>query len=254
MEKIVFVGHGSPMNALEGNKFAKAWQDIGIKCGPVEAILCVSAHWYTTGSQVAVTPQPRTIHDFYGFPEELYEIAYRVPGAPEIARRAARLLPTTVSENDQWGLDHGSWSVLRHMYPQEAGIPVFQLSIDRNASPATQMAYGKALSALRSQGVLIVGSGNIVHNLGMVSFDRYDGFPWAYRFDAFIHDAIIKGDFAAVADSLETHQDANLAVPTREHFDPLLYVLGAVKPGEPVTTYNRECVMGSISMNAYVFG
>lgn len=254
MEKVVFVGHGSPMNAIAGNHYTEAWQEIGQACGSVEAILCVSAHWYTAGSQVAVTPQPRTIHDFYGFPQELYEIAYKVPGAPGIARSAASLLPTTVNKNDKWGLDHGAWSVLRHMYPAEAGIPVFQLSIDRNASPTTQMAYGKALSALRSQGVLIIGSGNIVHNLGMVAFDRNDGFPWAYRFDAFIHEAIIEGDFTAVASSLATHPDAKLAVPTREHFDPLLYVLGAVEPGEPVSTYNRECVMGSISMNAYVFG
>lgn len=254
MEKVLFIGHGSPMNALDGSRYATAWKQIGDICGPVEAILCVSAHWYTSGSKVAATSNPRTIHDFYGFPKELYEITYAVPGAPELARKVADLLPTEVVEDTQWGLDHGAWSVLRHMFPPERKIPVCQLSIDRTAGPAAQMAYGKALASLRSQGVLIVGSGNIVHNLGKVSFEQPDGFTWAYRFDAHIHDSITNGDFTAVADSLHTHPEAKLAVPTREHFDPLLYVLGAVEPGEPVVTYNRECIMGSISMNAYVFG
>lgn len=254
MEKVVFVGHGSPMNALGDNPYVESWREIGRKCGEVEAILCISAHWYTVGSRVAVTQRPRTIHDFYGFPQALYNIRYDVPGAPDLARKVASLLPTSVEEDGLWGLDHGAWSVLHHMYPPEMKIPVFQLSIDRTSEPATQMEYGKALRELRSQGVLIVGSGNIVHNLGMVSWEHPTGFPWAQRFDAFIHEALEKGDFNAVAESLSTSEDAPLAVPTRDHFDPLLYVLGAVDPTEEMTVYNRGCVMGSISMNSYVFG
>ena len=254
MTKTVFVGHGSPMNALGGNEYSRAWEEIGEIVGPVSAILCISAHWYTPGSRVAVTSKPETIHDFYGFPPEMYQLTYPVPGEPALAQEIAHLLPTTVTTDREWGLDHGAWSVLLHMYPAHQNIPVLQLSIDRMATPQSQMAYGRALASLRSKGVLILGSGNIVHNLRLVSMQLDAGYDWAHRFDEHIHEAIVCGNFSVVADSLKDHDDAPLAVPTRDHFDPLLYVLGAVDPKEPVEVYNRKCIMGSISMNTYVFG
>lgn len=252
--KAVFVGHGSPMNALGDNPYADGWRDIGKACGPVEAILCVSAHWYTKETRVAVTDTPKTIHDFYGFPRELYELRYEVPGAPDLARQVATMLAVDVKEDAQWGLDHGAWSVLRHMYPAEMGIPVFQLSIERTLTTRQQYGFGRALALLREQGVLIIASGNVVHNLGRIDWNASDGYDWAKRFDKNIHDAILAGRHDDVLDSLAKDGDAKNAVPTRDHFDPLCYVLGSVDPTEPVAVYNKTCLMGSISMTSYVFG
>ena len=254
MQKALFVGHGSPMNALGRNTYAQQWRLIGTRCRHVSAILCISAHWYLKETRVAVTSQPKTIHDFYGFPEELYAIRYDVPGAPEIARMITGLLPATVQEDAVQGLDHGAWSVLMHMFPQSMGIPVFQLSIDRTCSPELQYAWGRSLKTLRSQGVLIIGSGNIVHNLKRVDMMASNGYPWADRFDTYIHDAIIAKDHRTVREALQQHEVAPLAVPIRDHFDPLLYVLGATDPEETVTVFNHECTMGSISMTSYCFG
>lgn len=254
MEKVIFVGHGSPMNALGGNQFSETWERMGLLCGTPTAILCISAHWYAPESRVAVTNEPRTIHDFFGFPSALYNLTYPVPGAPHIAEAVADLMPTPVKKDHTWGLDHGAWSVLLHMYPADRNIPVLQLSIDRNASAKTQYSYGQALKSLREQGVLIVGSGNIVHNLRLASMQLSGGYPWAESFDALAHDAIVSGDHERVLSFPTTDGDAQLAIPTRDHFDPLCYILGAVDPQEPVAVFNRTCTLGSVSMTSYVFG
>ena len=242
------------MNALGENRYAQQWKIVGELCTQVSAILCISAHWYLTETRVAVTMKPETIYDFFGFPEKLYELSYRVPGAPEAARKAAALLPVTATEDTDRGLDHGAWSVLMHMFPEAKGIPVFQLSIDRTCSVERQYELGRALRALRTEGVLIVGSGNIVHNLRSVDMTATSGYPWAERFDTYIHDAILSGDHRVVWEALRHHSDARHAVPLRDHFDPLLYILGATDPEEPVTVFNRRCTMGSISMTSYCFG
>lgn len=254
MEKVLFIGHGSPMNALDGNAYADSWKKIGELCTTAKAILCISAHWYLQETRISVTSHPKTIHDFYGFPPELYEITYAVPGSPKLARESAQLLPATVYEDTTRGLDHGAWSVLRHISPEGRKIPVFQLSIDSTLSPEEQYSYGQKLSVLRSKGVLIVGSGNIVHNLGSVSMRMSGGYPWAERFSSYIHQAIVEKKYEAVLSSLHTEADASLAVPTRDHFDPLNYILGAVQQEDSVAVYNHACTMGSISMSSYVFG
>lgn len=254
MEKVVFVGHGSPMNALGGNRFSETWQSMGLLCGAPMAILCISAHWYVAQSRVAVTGEPRTIHDFYGFPSSLYNLSYPVPGSPDIARAVADLLPTQVQEDHAWGLDHGAWSVLMHMFPAKQRIPVLQLSIDRTASLETQYGYGKALKALREKGVLIVGSGNIVHNLQRASMNLEGGFDWAETFDKRVHDAITSGNHKQIISPQNRDEVTRLAVPTRDHFDPLCYALGAVDSHEPIKVFNRTYVFGSISMTSYIFG
>ncbi len=253
MEKVVFVGHGSPMNAIEHNEFTKSWISMGEQCGIPKAILCISAHWYRSESMVAVTAKPKTIHDFYGFPPELYAIEYDVPGNPTLAKKVAEMLPVSVEEDKAWGLDHGAWSVLQYMYPSELKIPTFQLAIDRTMSTQMQYELGTALKALRSEGVLIVGSGNIVHNLGRVSMQN-DGFAWAHSFDDYIYNAILSGEHETVLEAPLTHEAGRLAVPTRDHYDPLCHILGAVGKDEPVEVFNRACTMGSLSMTSYIFG
>ncbi|HSN58557.1 MAG TPA: 4,5-DOPA dioxygenase extradiol, partial [Clostridiaceae bacterium] len=181
----LFVGHGSPMNAIEDNEYSRGWKEIAKKIPKPEAILSVSAHWYTDGTKVSDAANPKTIYDMYGFPDELYNVAYNAPGAPELAHAAKELISNHVQIDNSWGLDHGTWSVLHRMYP-DSDIPVFQLSIDSRTSFGDHFRIGREIAALREKGVLILGSGNIVHNLALVKWGMAGGFPWAVEFDSYI--------------------------------------------------------------------
>jgi 4,5-DOPA dioxygenase extradiol len=246
----IFVGHGNPMNALARNPYTEGWRELGLSLPQPRAIVCVSAHWYVPRLAVTAMRRPRTIHDFGGFPPQLYEVAYPAPGSPELAQRIAQLLAPRAVELDQgWGLDHGTWSVLTHVYP-DASIPVVQLSIDETKDAATHYEIARGLAPLREQGVLIVGSGNIVHNLpayawGDESVAPYD---WALRFDRLVQQLLAQGDFAPLVAYESLGRDALLAAPTPDHYLPLLYVIAQRQPDEPVSFPVAGFDGGSISM------
>lgn len=248
----LFVGHGSPMNAIEDNTYTKAWEELGRQIKKPEAIVSVSAHWFTKGTRITDAPKPRIIYDMYGFPDELYNVVYQPDGAPALARETAALISTDVKTDNSWGIDHGTWSVLCRMFP-EADIPVFQLSIDAEADAQTHFNIGRELSALRDRGVMIFGSGNVVHNLSRVSWDMDGGYPWAVEFDGYIKDAITEGRYDAVLDYTKAGPSSDLAFNTTEHFDPLLYVLGASDKKDKLTVFNDSCTLGALSMTCYLF-
>ncbi len=250
---VLFVGHGSPMNAVENNAFTAAWEKLPGQIEKPRAILCISAHWYTRGTRTHDTSRPRIIYDMYGFPEQLYKVKYPAPGAPELAKRTAQMLSCAVTIDNEWGFDHGAWSVLCRMYPN-ADIPVYQLSVDLLAPAAAHYALGQALAPLRGEGVLILGSGNVVHNLALLDWDREGGFPWAVEFDAYIRDHIVSGNHADVVHYEKAGSSARYAFYTPDHFYPLLYVLGAAGPHEKVQVFNESCLMGSMSMTGYLIG
>ena len=247
----LFVGHGSPMNAIEENPYSNAWKELGAKLPRPKAILCVSAHWYTLGTRTSDAAHPSTIYDMYGFPDELYEIIYNAPGAPDVARRAEELVGNVRIDND-WGLDHGTWSVLRRVYPN-ADIPVVQFSVDLGASLADCFRIGQALSPLRDEGVLILGSGNVVHNLARVNWSMSGGYPWAEEFDGYVKRNIQSGNFRDVIDYRRAGDSASLAFSATDHYAPLIYVLGAVDAGDRASIFNDSCTMGSLSMTSYLF-
>ena len=250
-----FIGHGSPMNTLERNDFTRAWRALGQALPRPRAILCVSAHWFIQGTAVTAMEQPRVIHDFYGFPPELFAFDYPAPGDPEVAREIADVLkPSYVGlDTDSWGLDHGTWSVLAHVFP-EAKVPVLQLSIHAGAPFAYHVEMGAALSPLRDRGIFVVGSGNVVHNLRRMDRGYGDrGFDWADRFDTHVRDVMTTrpGDLAEVA----SHADCALAVPTPEHFLPLAYIAGmAAAAGETPQPFCEGRTLGSLSMTSYLVG
>ena len=248
----LFVGHGSPMNAVEDNVFTRGWRQIAADMPRPQAILAISAHWYTPGSLVADTAQPRTVYDFYGFPKPLYDVCYPVAGDPELARRVQALAGQRVSVDNGWGIDHGTWSVLCHMYPQ-ADIPVCQLSIDRDAGAETHFHIGQAIGALRDEGVLVLASGNVVHNLALVDWSMDGGFPWAQTFDGYIHDCITERRFQDVLQYNQAGESARIAFHSPDHFLPLLYALGAARPDDRLTVYNQACTLGALSMTSYLF-
>ncbi|MBB6093612.1 4,5-DOPA dioxygenase extradiol [Povalibacter uvarum] len=245
----VFIGHGSPMNAVELNTHTSAWRALGESLPKPKAILAISAHWYANGTAVTAMTQPRTIHDFYGFPSELFAQRYAAPGSPALASRVQELLgPVPVAADQQWGLDHGTWSVLTHVYPQ-ADIPVVQLSIDATLSNAAHYELGAQLAALRDEGVLIFGSGNVVHNLRRIQWNpSAAGWPWATTFNDGIREALARGDHQFAIDYEQLGEDARLAVPTPEHYLPLLYVLGAGGAQSEVSFPTDGIELGSISM------
>jgi 4,5-DOPA dioxygenase extradiol len=249
----VFLGHGNPMNALERNRYTDAWNALGAALPLPRAILVVSAHWYVRGVAVTANERPRTIHDFYGFPRDLYDVRYEAPGDPQLAARIAEMLGTLdVSLDDTWGLDHGAWSVLVHMYP-DAEIPVLQLAIDATRSADFHWAIGAALAPLRDDAVLVLGSGNIVHNLQLIDPALPDGFDWAQRFDEHVRVAIDANDRDALVHP-ERHPDGALAVPTPEHYLPLLYACALRAPNDPVTTVTDGVEAGSLSMRSIRVG
>lgn len=254
---VVFVGHGSPMNAIEENEFVKGFRSIAKTIEKPKAILCISAHWETKGTQVTAMKMPKTIHDFGGFPQALFEVQYPAPGSPELAELTKDiLLPTDVSLDHSWGLDHGTWSVLKHFYP-EADIPIVQLSIDYTKDSSFHLELGKKLQDLRSKGVLIVGSGNMVHNLRMVAWDKMQvkdyAYDWAKEANEIFKKSISNGDYKNLANYKNLGQAVQLAIPTPDHFHPLLYVLGAVKSNDELHYFNDEYVAGSLSMTSVLF-
>jgi 4,5-DOPA dioxygenase extradiol len=249
----LFIGHGSPMNAIEDNVWTRGWEDIAAQLPRPDAIVCVSAHWETHGRAVTADKWPRTIHDFGGFPPTLFEVRYPAPGSPGLARRTADLLsPAPVRQADDWGLDHGAWSVLTRMYPR-ADIPVVQLSLDRSLTPTQHYEAGARLAPLRNEGVLVIGSGNIVHNLRAADFRRPRSPDWAVRFNEEVKHLILAGDHRALAAYDALGEDAALSVNSAEHYLPLLYVLALQTPGEIVRFFNDE-VFAAISMTSLVVG
>lgn len=252
MYPVIFAGHGSPMNVIENNEYTNGWRKMAAAIPKPEAILSVSAHWYTNGTKVLNVEAPKTIYDFYGFPRALYEIEYNAPGAPRLAEQTAELLKGIAVEDSNWGLDHGTWSVLHIMYP-EANIPVYQLSVDLNATPQECFDIGRKIKSLRDENVLIMGSGNVVHNLRMIDFNEEGGYEWAYEFDDFIKENIQKRSFEKIFNYKDFGDAAKYAVPITDHFAPLLYVLGAVDENDKVEVYNSKCMAGSISMTSYIF-
>ncbi len=249
---MLFVGHGSPMNAIERNPYSEQWKTLGTHLPRPQAILSVSAHWFTPGTKVMDSAEPKMIYDMYGFPDELYRIVYNAPGSPHFAHLTKELLGAEAKIDNTWGFDHGTWSVLRHIFP-EADIPVFQLSVDWHASAEDYFKLGQKLSPLREQGVLIFGSGNVVHNLARVNWEMDGGYPWAEEFDNYIKTNIQSQNYDNVIHFEKAGPSASLAFITPEHFAPLLYVLGASHETDRLTIFNDSCVLGALSMTGYLF-
>ncbi|SFA88017.1 Aromatic ring-opening dioxygenase, catalytic subunit, LigB family [Collimonas sp. OK607] len=253
----IFFGHGSPMNALEDNRYTDAWAQLGASVARLQpkAILSVSAHWYTRGTGVTAMTQPKTIHDFGGFPQALFDVRYPAPGDPQLAAQVRDLLaPVAVAMDQSWGLDHGTWSVLVKAFPK-ADVPVIQLSIDATQPAQFHFDLGRKLAVLREQGVLIIGSGDVVHNLRLMSRGQDVPVPgWAQRFNDHIRESLVSGDIQSVIDYADQGQDAQLSVPTPEHYLPLLYVAGAKQDDETISIAVDGIDIGSISMLTAVVG
>ena len=252
----IFFGHGNPMNALSQNAYSEGWAVLGSQLPRPKAILAISAHWYIPATAVTASLRPRTIHDFGGFPQELYQVEYPAPGSPELAQRAQELLaPVAVESDERWGLDHGTWSVLCHVFPQ-ADIPVAQLSIDETQPPAFHYELGKRLAPLREEGVLIMGSGNIVHNLHTYAWGKHrvEPFAWAVRFEERARELLLTGSDAPLIAYETLGRDAMLSVPTPEHYLPLLYVIATRSEGEQVSFPIVGVDGGSVSMLAVQIG
>jgi 4,5-DOPA dioxygenase extradiol len=250
---VLFIGHGSPMNAIEENEFSLAWMQAAREIPQPEAILCISAHWETSGSQVTAMEMPRTIHDFYGFPRELFEKHYPAPGSPELAHRVIQLVgESAVKADTSWGLDHGTWSVLCQMYPQ-ADIPVVQLSLDRSHENVHHYQLGQALKQLRREGVLVVGSGNIVHNLRLMVWQD-TAFDWAVEYDEKVKKWLLQGDNESIIHYERHGKPALLSVNSAEHYIPLLYILGLKEDKEQVSFFADKLWGGSLSMRCVRFG
>ena len=252
----LFVGHGNPMNAVQDTVWSRAWSALGRKLPRPGVVLSISAHWYLPGTAATAMTRPRTIHDFGGFPRELFEVQYPAPGDPALVRRLRELLaPVPVRADVSWGLDHGTWSVLRRVFP-DAGVPVVQLSIDEAQAPAFHHELGMRLAPLRDEGVLILGSGNVVHNLHAYAWGRRPAqpFDWAVRFETAVRNRILQRDCQPLVDYASLGPDAELSVPTPEHYLPLLYVLGASSKEDAVSFPTEGTDGGSISMLSVQLG
>lgn len=251
---VLFLGHGSPMNAIEENEFVTGWRNIGKTLPKPTTILCVSAHWETRGTFVTAMEKPITIHDFGGFPKPLFDMQYPAPGNPELAKETKSMITkTTVGLDEKWGLDHGAWSVIKHLYPN-ADVPVIQMSLDYYHAPQYHYELAKELASLRNKGVLIIGSGNMVHNLGMVAWDKLNaddfGYDWAIEAREKMKKYILDGNHMELINYKSQGKAFNLAVPTPEHYLPLLYVLALKEENEKVSLFNDKTVGGSLSMTS----
>ncbi|WP_374755611.1 4,5-DOPA-extradiol-dioxygenase [Flectobacillus major] len=252
---VLFLGHGSPMNAIEDNEFVRGWQNIGKTIPKPRAILCVSAHWETKGTLVTAMPKPPTIHDFGGFPQALFNVQYPAPGSPEIAIETQKTIhKTDVGLDEKWGLDHGAWSVIKHLYPK-ADVPVLQLSLDYTKSPQYHYELAQELASLRKKGVLIVGSGNIVHNLRRVAWDKIHepefGYDWAIEANNTFKKLVLNHDHQSLINYQSLGSAVQLSAPSPDHYLPLLYTLALQQDHEKVSIFNDKTVMGSIAMTSF---
>lgn len=256
---VIFVGHGTPMNAIEDNEFSQKWHQLGASIPHPQAILCISAHWETRGTYITAMQSPKTIHDFYGFPRELFAQQYPAKGLPELAGDLANnSLPFSIETDYEWGLDHGSWSVLKHFYPK-AEIPVLQLSIDYTKPLSYHVELAKELNFLRRKGVLIVGSGNMIHNLRMVTpkngdFNIEYGYDWAIELNKKFKSRIYDRDINSLTNYKSLDSAVNLAIPSLEHYIPLLYTLALQDKDDQITVFNDKIVAGSLSMTSIIIG
>ncbi|MDQ6478217.1 4,5-DOPA dioxygenase extradiol [Dyadobacter sp. LHD-138] len=255
---VLFTGHGSPMNGIEENEFTDYWKKLGQEIVKPTAVLCISAHWLTKGTKVTAMVSPKTIHDFGGFPQALFDVEYPAPGNPELAKETAGLIKTThVGLDHEWGLDHGTWSVVKQMYP-DADIPVLQLSIDYGKPAGYHYALAQELSELRKKGVLIIGSGNMVHNLRMVAWDKVQepefGYDWAIELNSKFKELILDGNHDPLIHYEKLGIAAQYAIPTPDHYYPLLYSLGLQNKKDSVSIFNDKAVMGSLTMTSIRIG
>ncbi len=251
---VLFIGHGSPMNALAQNSYTRFLNKLGEDLPRPKAILCISAHWMTEGSWITEMAQPKTIHDFYGFPQALFDVRYPAPGAPDIAEKIISLVhdPKLHADKEMWGLDHGTWSVLRHLYPK-ADVPVMQLSLHLEQPPAYHYKLGQELRKLREEGILILGSGNLVHNLRQINWDeKARPHPWALEFDQWTKEKLSARDDEALVNQFLESEAGRLSVPTTEHYLPLLYVLGAAGKDEKPEFLFEEIHHSSIAMRSFL--
>ena len=255
---VLFIGHGSPMNGIEDTAFSRRWSQMAKEIPTPKAVLVVSAHWFTKGTKITAMDFPKTIHDFGGFPQELFDVQYPAPGNPVLAKETAELLHSAHVEFDHdWGLDHGAWTIIRHMYP-EANIPVLQLSIDYTKGPQYHYDLAKELNALRKKGVLIIGSGNMVHNLRMVAWDRLNdpeyAYDWAIQMNNKFKELIQAGDHKPLINYSSLGKEAMLAIPTPEHYLPLMYTLGLKSSKDDISFFNDKAVGGSLTMTSVKIG
>ncbi|MEP6793411.1 MAG: 4,5-DOPA dioxygenase extradiol [Saprospiraceae bacterium] len=255
---VLFLGHGSPMNAITENEFTKGWKDAGSSIQKPNAILCISAHWETRGTFVTAMEKPKTIHDFGGFPQELFDVEYPAPGSPALAQETKDTISKTqVGLDDTWGLDHGAWSVIKHLYPA-ADIPVIQMSLDYDQTPQYHYELSKQLSSLRHKGVLIIGSGNMVHNLGLMAWDKMNtsdyAFDWASEASTKMKKYITEGDYQQLINYKSQGKSFQLAIPTPEHYLPLLYALALKEENESLSLFNDKAVAGSLTMTSVKIG
>ncbi|MFN8326275.1 MAG: 4,5-DOPA dioxygenase extradiol [Flavobacteriaceae bacterium] len=255
---VLFIGHGSPMNGIEDNEFSRTWAKFGKEIPKPKAVLVISAHWLTSGTLVTAMEKPKAIHDFGGFPKELFDVQYPAPGNPELALETSKLITTTnVGLDHDWGLDHGTWTVVRHMYP-DANIPVLQMSIDYNKPASYHYELSKQLEKLRKKGVLIIGSGNMVHNLRMVAWDKLNepeyGYDWANEINQTFKEKILSHSHNDLMNYEKLGSAAKLAIPTPDHYFPLIYTLGLQGKDDEVNFFNDKAVGGSLTMTSVKFG
>ena len=255
---VLFIGHGSPMNGIEDNEFSRTWAKFGNEISKPKAVLVISAHWLTKGTQITAMSNPRTIHDFGGFPQALFEVQYPAPGDSILAEETSKLITSTsVGLNHDWGLDHGTWSVVKHMYPN-ADIPVLQLSIDYNKPPQYHFDLAKQLKSLRKKGVLIIGSGNMVHNLRMIDWNKMQetnyGFDWAIEMNTIFKEKIGNNDFKSLIEYEKLNAASKLAIPTPDHYYPLLYAMALQENNDEIEFFNDKLVGGSLNMTSVKWG
>lgn len=255
---VLFIGHGSPMNGIEQNEFSASWAKMGQEIPKPKAVLVISAHWLTNGTHITAMPNPKTIHDFGGFPKELFAVQYPAPGEPALAEATKKIITKTdVGLDHDWGLDHGTWTVVRHMYPN-ADIPVLQLSIDYAKPPQYHFELAQQLASLRKKGVLIIGSGNMVHNLRMVAWDKLNepeyGFDWAIEMNTVFKEKIGNGDANALIHYEKLNAAAKLAIPTPDHYYPLLYAMALQHKQDGISFFNDKAVGGSLTMTSVKWG